>query len=137
MDWGLLILRVGVGLLFPFHGWMKLNPNGPVKGPAGFAGWLRQMRIPLPLILAWIVVLLETVGAGLLIFGLGARLLALGLAIDMLVAIQLVKRGMAKKRFMEGDGTGWEFEYALLVAALALVFTGPGAFSVDRLIGFF
>ena len=45
-DWGLLILRVGLGLTFLPHGWMKLNPNGPVKGPGGFGGFLKQMAAP-------------------------------------------------------------------------------------------
>lgn len=134
-DWGLLILRLGLGILFPFHGWMKLNPNGPMKGPAGFGGWLKQLGVPLPLFFGWVVALLETAGAGLLILGLATRLVALGLAIDMLVAIVLVKRGMAKARFMEPNGTGWEFEFALLVQALALVVAGAGAISLDALIG--
>ncbi len=81
------------------------------------------------------VVVLETVGAGLLILGLGTRIVALGFAIDMLVAIVLVKRGMAKKRFMEPDGTGWGFEFALMIAALALIFTGAGNIALDRIVG--
>lgn len=129
-DWGLLILRLGLGVLFPFHGWMKLNPRGPVGGVRGFSGWLQQLRVPLPGFFGWVVALLETVGAGLLVLGVATRLLALAFAIEMLVAILLVKRGMAKKRFMEPDGTGWEFEFALLVAALALLFTGPGAIAL-------
>jgi len=135
MDWGLLILRVGLGIIFPFHAWLKLNPGGPAKGPAGFIGFLKQLRIPLPGLLGWIVILLESVGALLLIAGLGTRIVAFGLAIDMLVAIVLVKRGMAKARFMDPSGSGWEFEFALLVAALALVFTGPGSLALDTILG--
>lgn len=137
IDWALLILRVGLGILFPFHGWMKLNPNGPVKGPAGFAGWLKQMGVPLPLVFGWIVPLLETAGAALLILGLGTRVLALGFVIDMFAAIQLAKRGMLKKRFMEADGTGWELEFMVLVAAAAVLVAGAGAISLDRVIGLF
>lgn len=137
IDWALLILRVGLGILFPFHGWMKLNPNGPVKGPAGFAGWLKQMGVPLPQFFGWFVPLLETAGAALLVLGLGTRFLALGFVIDMLVAIQLAKRGMMKKRFMEPDGTGWEFEFMVLVAAAAVLVAGAGAISFDRVIGLF
>ncbi|MGH2372718.1 MAG: DoxX family protein [bacterium] len=134
-DWGLLILRVGLGVIFPFHAWLKLNPNGPAKGPAGFAGFLKQMGVPLPTLFAWVVILLETVGAALLILGLGTRILALGFAIDMLVAIQLVKRRMMHARFMDVNGTGWEFEFALMVQALALVFTGAGHIALDRILG--
>lgn len=100
-DWGLLILRGGLGIIFPFHAWLKLNPNGPSKGPAGFIGFLKQVRVPLPGLLGWVVILLESVGAALLILGLGTRILAVGFAIDMLVAITLVKRGMVKAHFME------------------------------------
>src|SRR5207247_10716136 len=91
-DWGPLILRLALGILFPFHGWMKLNPKGPMKGPAGFAGFLKQLGVPLPVFFAWVVALLETVGAGLLILGLGARMLALGVGRGMRVAIQLAER---------------------------------------------
>jgi len=49
--------------------------------------------------------LLESAGAALLILGLGTRIVALGLAIDMLVATLLVKRRIMKARFMEPTGT--------------------------------
>jgi putative oxidoreductase len=134
-DWGLLILRLALGIIFAFHGWLKVDPKGPVKGPAGFAVGLKQMGVPLPLFFAWVVVLLETVGAGLLILGLGTRILALGFAIDMLMAIVLVKRKMQKAGFMDPQKGGWEFEFALMSAALALLFTGPGAISLDAAFG--
>ena len=134
-DWGLLILRVGMGVLILFHGWPKLNPNGPMKGPAGFGAFLKQQGVPLPTFFAWVVALLETVGALLLIVGLATRILAIGFAIDMLVAIRLVKIGMANARFSEQDGTGWEFEFILMVVALALLFTGAGSIALDPLLG--
>ncbi len=133
-DWGLLILRVALGITFLPHGWMKLNPRGPVKGPGGFAGWLKQMGVPLAGLFAWVVVLLETAGAGLLILGLGTRIVALALAIDMLVAIWLVKRRMQKVGFMDQKG-GWEFEFALMVQALALVVMGAGNIALDPRVG--
>lgn len=106
-----------------------------MKGAAGFAGFLKQMGVPLPLLFAWVVILLETAGAVLLILGLGTRILALGFAIDMLVAILLVKRGMMKAAFMDPKGTGWEFEFALMAQALALVFMGGGSIALDRAVG--
>jgi uncharacterized membrane protein YphA (DoxX/SURF4 family) len=47
-DWGLLILRVALGIVMIAHGWPKLNPNGPMGGPGGLAGFLKQMGVPLP-----------------------------------------------------------------------------------------
>jgi putative oxidoreductase len=113
-DWGLLILRLALAIVMVVHGWPKLDPNGPMKGPAGMGGFLKQMGVPLPMFFAWVVALLETVGSVLLILGLGTRLLAIGFAIDMLVATLLVRRGMMKDSFGPKDGKiGWEFEFLL------------------------
>jgi len=133
-DWGLLLLRVALGITFLPHGWMKLNPNGPMKGPGGFAGWLKQLGVPLAGLFAWIVALLETVGAGLLILGIVSQIIAVALAIDMLVAILLVKRGMQKVGFMDQKG-GWEFEFALLAQAVAVALLGPGGFALGPSVG--
>jgi len=133
-DWGLLILRLTMGIIFIVHGWPKLNPNGPMKGPAGFAGFLKQMNVPLPLLSAWVVALLETVGAALLILGLGTRILAVGFAVNMLVAIVLTRRNF-KRSFTSQQTTGWEFDLALLAQALALLFTGAGSIALDRIFG--
>ena len=127
---GEFVLRLTIGLVFWPHGWQKL------KGPAGFAGFLRQLKVPAPLLAAWVVALLESVGAILLILGLATRLVAFGLAIDMLVAIVSVKVGMAKAPFASTQqAQGWEFEFALMGTSLALVFTGAGRVSIDALLG--
>ncbi len=133
--WGLLILRLATGITFIVHGWMKLNPNGAVKGPTGFAGWLKQMGVPLASVFGWIVPLLETAGAVLLILGLGTQLLAIGFAIDMAVAILLVKRQMMNAAFMDQKVQGWEFEFALMAQAFALLFAGAGSISLDYALG--
>lgn len=64
-------------------------------GSVGFrCSWL-----PAPLFFAWIVALLESAGAVLLILGILTRPIALGLAVDMLVAIVSVRIRMAKAPF--------------------------------------
>lgn len=134
-DWGLLVLRVAVGVVFIAHGWPKLNPARPMGGPAGFAGGLKQMHVLLPTLFAWVVALLETAGAVLLMLGLGTRVLSLGLAIDMFVAITVALRPMgAKFTSMEG-GPRWELEFLLLASALALVLTGAGSIALDPVVG--
>jgi len=127
---GELALRLTLGIVFAPHGWQKM------KGPSGFAGFLRQIGVPAPLLFAWIVALLESVGAVLLVLGVLTRPIALGLAIDMLVATVSVRIRMAKAPFVSTQQVmGWEFEFALLGAALALVFTGAGRFGLDRFLG--
>jgi putative oxidoreductase len=125
---GELILRLGLGITFFAHGREK------IKNPAGFAGFLRQIHVPMPLLNAWVVALLETVGALLLILGMATRLIALGLAIDMLVALFTVRIGKAPFT-SGGQGAGWDFEFFLLMASLALLFTGAGRLGLDRYLG--
>lgn len=134
-DWGLLILRLAAGVTFLVHGWPKLNPNSPMKGPAGFGGFLKQMGVPLPMLFGWLVALLETFGAVLLILGLGVRILGILFVIDMLVAIFAAKIRVMKIGFTAQQATGWEFDFVLLAIALALVFTGAGSLALDPLIG--
>ncbi|MCW5873548.1 MAG: DoxX family protein [Anaerolineales bacterium] len=124
-DWGLLLLRVGVAIVFFVHGLPKIKDVGQVSG------FFKQANIPLPGIAAWVVSLLETVGPALLVLGLGTRALGLAFAFSMLVAIKNVKIDMAKAKF----SGGWEFEFILGVAALALAFTGAGALSIDAGLG--
>ena len=125
---GELVLRLGLGITFFAHGREK------IKNPAGFAGFLRQIHVPMPLLNAWIVALLESVGAVLLIVGIATRLIALGLAVDMLVALVTVRVGKAPFT-SGGQGAGWDFEFILLMAALALAFTGAGRLGLDRYLG--
>ncbi len=132
---GLLVLRLTLAIVMVAHGWPKLNPNSPMKGTAGFSGFLKQLGVPLPPFFAWVVALLETAGAVLLILGLGTRILAVGFVIDMIVATVWVRIRMAKSAFAGGQGIGWEFEFALAGIALALLFTGAGSIALDPLVG--
>lgn len=124
-DWGVLILRVGLAIVFFVHGLPKIKDVGK------FAGFLQQLKVPAAGLMAWVTALWETVGAVLLALGLATPLIALGFVVVMWVAIQSVKIGMAKADF----AGGWEFEFALLIGALALVFLGGGALSLDAFLG--
>jgi putative oxidoreductase len=126
-DLGLLILRVGIAIVFFAHGLPKIKDVGQV------AGFFKQAGIPLPGLGGWLVSLWETLGALLLAVGLGTRWVSLGFAFSMLIAIVYVKFRMAKAKFT-GQG-GWELEFSLAVATLALVFTGAGAYALDPGLG--
>jgi len=116
---GLLILRIAVGAVFINHGYAKLFKFGF----AGVTGAFTQMGVPVPGVMGPFVALLEFFGGIALVIGLLTRLFALGFTIDMLVAILLVQ---LNKGF-----SGFELEFTLMCASLALVFTGVGLYSVD------
>ncbi|NNJ25571.1 DoxX family protein [Alienimonas chondri] len=147
-DLGLLILRAAVGLDLAYHGAQKLfgQPIGgwwttdprtgesPVKDAGAtiegrieaFAGKLDGMGLPYPEINAWAAAVTEFGGGLLVALGLFCRFGALGLAVAMGVASFMVHRGAWDNR-----AGGMEFPAILMCAALALVFTGPGRFSID------
>jgi len=121
-DWGLLVLRVGVGVTFLVHGiqkramW-KMQPSAQM--PAGLLSILRLLSIAEPL------------GGVAVITGLLTQLAAAGFVIVMLGAINLKARQLHKG--FTGDG-GWELDYVLLSAAVALLILGAGRISLDRVV---
>jgi putative oxidoreductase len=117
---GLTVLRVVVGIVFLMHGYQKLF-HMHIHGVAGFFG---HLGIPLPLVAAFVVTLLEFGGGILLIAGVGVRILAPLFAIDMLVAILLVhwRNGFFSP--------GVEFPLTLLAAAICLALSGGGSLSL-------
>jgi len=98
-----LVVRVIVGVIMAAHGWQKL-----AGGPANFGGFLAQLGVPLPTLMAWVLTLVELVGGVLLVVGLLSRLAALLLTIDLVVAILLVKVnvGLIAPR-NRGPGRSW------------------------------
>ena len=122
---GPLPLRLGVGITFFMHGWMKLSEMG-VANVTGFFG---SLGIPLPAVAAPAIIALEIGGGAALILGLLTRPIAALLACDMLVAIPLVKLGSG---FFAPQGP--EVEFLLLTGALTLALTGAGWLSVDALL---
>jgi putative oxidoreductase len=131
-DTALLILRLVVGLTFAAHGAQKAFGwwNGP-----GIEGWQKAvagMRFqPAPL---WTI---TSVGAEL---G-GGLLLAIGLftplAATLLIgqSVVIILKAHLPSGFWNKAG-GIEFPLALVAGVVAILGVGPGALSIDRVIGF-
>jgi len=122
--YGMLLLRLGLGLIMASHGWQK------IQNPAGTAGFFGSQGIPAAQLMVWVVIVVELIGGILLILGLGTRVWALLSACVMLTVIFVVK-GIGS---FTGEGN-YELELAILSGMLALALVGPGRISVDAKMG--
>jgi putative oxidoreductase len=122
-SWAITILRIVVGVVFMAHGAQKFFQLG-IHGVAGFFG---AAGIPVPLVSATIVTLVEFIGGIALIAGLLTRWAALLNAFDMVVAILVVH---LKNGFFD-QNHGIEYPLTLLAACIVLAVVGPGTASVD------
>jgi putative oxidoreductase len=127
------LLRLVLGLVFFAHGAQEMLGWFGGYGFSGTMGFFTgTMHIPAPL--AFLAIAAEFFGGLGLILGFLTRIAALGIAVNMLVAIATVHGAFGF--FMNWSGTqkGEGFEYHLLVLAMTafLMIRGAGAFSVDR-----
>jgi putative oxidoreductase len=125
---GPLFLRVGVGVVFAWHGWQKFNN----LGVANFAKFLGSLNVPAPEVVAWLQVAAEGIGGLLLVVGLLTRFVTLPLIAVMIGAILMVKADVG---FIVTPVAGAELEVALLAGLLGLLFIGPGRLSLDWMFG--
>lgn len=122
--WGMLPLRIAVGLVFLMHGGQKLF----VFGVGGTADIMSKLGIPLPSIAAVVVIAAELLGGLAILLGVFTRLAGALLAFEMLIAI-LVAR-------LHGGffaPYGYEFELTLLMACLTFAAVGPGGSSLEAM----
>jgi putative oxidoreductase len=125
LDYGLLLIRVALGIVMIAHGAQKLF----TFGYPGVVGGFTQMGMPMPGISAALIIAAELGGGILMLAGLFTRFAGAAFAFAMTVAA--LKVHLAAGFFMPN---GYEFTMMLGAAALGIVLTGPGRFSIDALI---
>jgi putative oxidoreductase len=121
----LLFVRAYWGWQFAQTGWGKLGNIHKV------IGLFTELGIPAPALNAWFVSGLEFAGGILLIAGLGSRLIALLLAIDMIVAYATADREALMAIFANPDKFYAAAPFTFLLASLIVLIFGPGKFSID------
>ena len=126
-QWSLTLLRITLGFIFVYHGYLKLFVPGGFKGMVAF---FTAIGIPLPLYSALLVSIVEFVVGIFLISGFLAKWTSMLLIINMLVALFKVH---LKNGFLIVNG-GFEFVAALIIALLVILLNGPGSLSLDRVV---
>lgn len=127
-----LIVRLAVGGLLAGHGAQKLFGW---FGGYGFDGTMQffteTMGLPAPI--ALLVILGESIGALLLIAGLGTRVAAFGISAIMLGATLTSHASVGFFMNWNGNQAGEGFEYHLLALALSvpLMVWGGGRYALD------
>ena len=120
----LVILPHGCQLLF---GWF---------GGYGFAGTMQYFTEveKLPSLVGFMVIMLQSVGALFILFGLASRLIALGTAIMFvgMIITSHAEYGFFMNWFGTQKGEGYEYHLLVIGLALALLASGSGRFSLDR-----
>ena len=124
-DFGLLVTRLGLGVMFLLHGLPKLT-GGPQKWK-GLGAAMGNLGIDFyPVIWGFLAAVTEGIGGILLILGVFYRPTCLLLTFVMVVA--------TVKHFSAGDTFIGTVSYPLELAFVffGLAFAGPGRFSIDK-----
>ncbi len=121
----LLAVRLYWGWQFAQDGWGKLHNLDKVTE------FFTSLGLPAPGLTAAFIGGLELVGGILLAIGLGSRLIALLLTVNMLVAYITADREALFSIFADPDKFYAASPYTYLFASVIVLIFGPGKFSVD------
>lgn len=126
MDWGILVLRLSIGIMFTGHGLQKAFGLFGGPGIKGVAGMLSNLGFSPVSFWAYLLVCTELIGGVCLILGLFTRVSASLLLIVMIVAI--LKVHLSKGFFMSAGG--FEYPFVIAGACAALILLGAGKLSI-------
>lgn len=124
----LLVIRVFFGAMFFLGGLAKL---GDARAVADF---FANIHIPMPLVMAYVVGIVETVAGALLVIGFASRFAALLLIITMIGAFATAHTAYFTNFWADPSAFMVEKAFSFLLAGLVILCFGPGIFSLDYLI---
>ena len=126
LDWGILVLRLALGIMFVAHGLQMVFGFFGGPGVKGFSLMLSGLGFVPATLWAYIACYTVLIGGFLVIVGVQTRLVAALLLIFILTAG--IKVHLNKGFFLSNGG----FEYTFIIAAicLALILLGPGKFNL-------
>jgi putative oxidoreductase len=133
--WTGLILRLTLGLVMFPHGAQKLLGWYGGFGFDGTMGFFTQ-TMGMPWLVAFLVIIGESFGSVALLAGFLTRFTAASFSVIMLGAITMVHlpHGFFMNWSGKQQGEGYEYHLLVIGIAIALLVTGAGRWSADRMI---
>jgi len=128
IKWASIPLRLGAGVVFTAHGLQKTLGLFGGPGIHGFAEMLSKLGFVPALGWAYVAACVELLGGIMVLLGLGTRIAASLLFINMVVAGITVH--LSKGFFLQNGG--FEYTFILGCLCLALVFLGTGKFGINK-----
>jgi putative oxidoreductase len=125
-DVAVLVGRMLLGVVMFAHGYQKMMINGIGRTTDGF----ESLSIPLAIISASFVTVVEFVGGVLLILG-GLTTVVCGLMTVIMIGAAVFVH-IPKGIFLAGGG--WELVGVITVGLVTIAAVGPGRFSLDHLV---
>ena len=130
-----LIARTTLGLIILPHGLQKTFGLFGGYGFSGTMGFFTE-SLGLPQIVAFLVIMAESLGALALVLGFLTRFCAASLIIVMIGAMSFghLENGFFMNWFGSQKGEGIEYHLLVIGLALSVLVSGAGKFSFDRAI---
>lgn len=126
VDFGLLIIRLFLGISLAYHGYNKVFGGG---GLTGTAGWFGSLGMKAPKLQARGAALTEILAGLMFALGLLTPLAAAAMIGLMVVAIVTVHWKVGFFIFLPNGG--WEYCASILVTAWGIAAIGAGSASLD------
>ncbi|MBM3219263.1 MAG: DoxX family protein [Candidatus Rokubacteria bacterium] len=134
--WGVLVLRLALGIVFVMHAYEQLV----LFGPRDVAATILRQGFPasvVPLI-AWYTMGAQALGGALLAVGLWTRVAAVLAMPTLFGAFFLLHlpqgffmRGAIREAGERAAAVGYELSFLVLACTIAVALVGPGPFSID------
>jgi putative oxidoreductase len=134
-DFTSMILRIFLGVVFFPHGMQKLLGWFGGDGFSNTYGFFTG-AMGIPGVFAVLAILAEGLGALGLLSGLLTRVAALGITVNMIMAVYMVhfKNGFFMNWMGKQAGEGYEYHLLAIAIGIALIIRGGGKWSLDRVV---
>jgi putative oxidoreductase len=134
-DFTLLFVRISLGFIIAAHGAQKLLGWFGGFGYEGTMGFFTSV-IGIPYLLAFLVIVLESLGMIALMAGFASRVICVSLIAIMIGAIITThaSHGFFMNWFGSQGGEGFEYHLLIMALAVVIVVNGSGIYSIDHLL---